>query len=622
MPSYLVANAMRENLSFISKKKYNLSMAFDLKNIPKEPGVYLMKDKMGKVLYIGKAKILQNRVKHYFSPTKEKRMMIPFLMSQVVDIETIVTFSEKDALILENDLIKRHQPKYNLLLKDDKSFIHLMIDQQHPWPRLQLIRYHGKFKTSNLLFGPYTSAFAARQTMNLMAQLFQLRQCSDHELRNRTRPCLLYSIKRCLAPCTQQCSTEKYREEVKRATAFLQGNNKDVIAELKRKMHHAAEVMEYERAGELKNTIRQIVDITGGKPSSIRTKGEDCDVLSLCHQGKYYLISQLIFRKGSLIGANHFRFMDLISTNQEIWESFLLQNYRKTHPLPPEICIPINLRQKKHLENILSTKISQPKKGEKYRFLKLAEKNATALIQKKDEQESMLIDLQELCDLSRYPMNIECFDVSHTSGTDLVACMIKFFNGIRDKKYTRFFKLKRIYKPDDYGALKEVLTRHYSKAKEDDTLPDLVLIDGGKGQLHIALEVFEKLEIASLDVLTLAKEKGRHSKGMHAEKIFLPHKKEPLSLPTHSPMLFLLQKMRDEAHRVVISFHLKRRNKRLLQTQLTTIPGIGPKKSSLLLKNFGSVKQLKKASRKELETIKGLSKKDLTAIKQFQKHAP
>jgi len=589
----------------------------NLDSLPKEPGVYLMKDGMGKILYIGKAKQLRQRVKQYFVPGRDGRMMVPFLTCQIKAIETIVTFSEKEALLLENNLIKQHQPKYNVLLKDDKTFISLTINHKHQWPMIKVTRYRGKQKGNALHFGPYTSAFAARQTLDLMTRIFKLRQCSDRELTSRTRPCLLYSIKRCLAPCVDQCTREEYEQEVKNAIDFLKGNDQKVMNQLKKERDKASENLEYERAGALHKTIEQIEHVTRSRQSIIRSKGKDCDIFALYHEGTRHIIAKLMYREGRLIGADHFKFIELASTDEEIWESFLLQHYQEKGP--PEVLLPIQLKQQKALEEILSLSLHSPQKGEKYHLLKLAEKNAKALFTDQQSKEELLLDLQETCDLSHCPVRIECFDTSNISGTDLVACMVGFTDGKRDKEKTRLFKIKGVQKSDDYGAMREVLTRHYTKAKDKDELPDLTLIDGGKGQLNIALEVFKELEIANVDVISLAKEEGRHDKGLNFEKIFVPHKKDPLFLSPRSPTLFILQQIRDEAHRVAISFHRKRRSKRLIHTELDEIPGIGPKKRTILLKTFGSVKQVKEATKEALKKIDGLNSRDIDAIIKFQR---
>ncbi|WP_420422202.1 excinuclease ABC subunit UvrC [Simkania sp.] len=603
-------------------------MSFDiskLENISQEPGVYLMKNRQENILYIGKAKNLKKRLKQYFLPGRDGRMMVPFLTSQVETIETIITFSEKEALLLENNLIKRHQPKYNVLLKDDKTFISLTINHRHKWPMIRLTRYKGKPQEGRLHFGPYTSAYAARQTLNLMQRIFQLRQCSDRELASRTRPCLLHDIKRCLAPCVEKCTKEDYEKEVERAIAFLKGNDKEVLKALQEEMKKASEALEFERAGALHKTIQQIEHVTSSQQSIVRSKGKDCDVFALHHEGKHHLISQLICREGRLIGAEQFPFTELASTDEEIWETFLLQHYKDQAKPPPEILLPVSLKHQTLIEEILSeesgrkVKLIYPKMGEKAQLILLAEKNAKTLFQQERKNQSaieeMLLDLEETCELTQCPLTIECFDTSNIAGTDLVACMVGFTNGERDKKRTRLFKIRGIDKSDDYGALRETLTRHFSKTKEKGELPDLALIDGGKGQLNVALEVLKELEIASVDVISLAKEEGRHDKGLNFEKIFVPHKKDPIFLSPRSSTLFILQKIRDEAHRVAITFHRKRRQKRTLQSSLDQVPGIGPTKRTRLLKHFGSVKKIKEATDDELLEVQGISQKDILALR-------
>lgn len=592
-----------------------------LETLPKEPGVYLMKNQRGKVLYVGKAKILRNRVKQYFFHNRDDRIMLPFLTSQVTEIETIVTFSEEEALLLENTLIKRYQPKYNVLLKDDKTFISLMINPHHKWPMVKLVRCRAIQKGENLYFGPYTSALAARNTLDLMAHLFQLRQCSDRELQSRKRPCLLYSIKRCLAPCVDKCSVGQYEEEVQRAISFLKGEDKNIIKQLRKEMQQASDQMEFERADNLKKAIEQITQITNSRHSTICPKGQDCDLFFLYQQEKFHVISQLTFRQGHLTGADHFKFMELASSDQEIWETFLLQYYHKNKntPPPPKILLSTKLHQKESLEKILSTKILHPQSGKNLLLLQLAHKNAKAFMEQLLSHDGLLIDLQERCELGRCPIHIECFDTSNISATDFVACMVRFSNGKRSSSHTRRFIIKQVKKPDDYGALKEVLMRHYCKAKREDTLPDLTLIDGGRGQLNIAINVFRELEIASVDLIALAKEDGRHSKGLSCEKIFIPYRDKPILLPPRSPTLLMLQKIRDETHRTAHAFHRTRRSRRLITTELQKIPGIGPKKSRLLLQHFGSTKQIKKAPMRELKKIKSLTKNNLNAIEEFQK---
>jgi excinuclease ABC subunit C len=597
-------------------------------SFPLDPGVYLMKDANAKVIYVGKAKNLKQRLKQYFSPGRDERAMVPFLIAQITSIDTLIVPNEKEAFLLENTLIKKHQPKFNALLKDDKTFISLMVNHKHPWPMIKLVRYKGKPKEDGLYFGPYTSAYAARQTFELLTRLFPLRQCSDEELKRRTRPCLLYSIKRCIAPCVNLCTKEEYADFVKGAIRFLKGQDKEILKDLHLEMEKASNTLQFERAAALLQTIRQIEHVTQSEHLVAKPTGKDTDVLALHRQGNEAVLMQLFFREGKLVGSEHYSFSRVAQYDDELFESFILQHYKHPELLPEEILLPIALKQGDVLSEILYEALQKkvhlltPLKGEKRSLVAIAEKNAKATFeQEKDHQEireKMLLDLQETCKLNRYPRRIECFDTSNISGTDQVACMVAFTDGEKDRKRVRLFQIKNIQKGDDYGAMHQVLSRRLLRAKEEDDLPDLVILDGGKGQLNIALDVFKELDIASIDAIAIAKEQGRHDKGMTNEQIFLPHHKDPILLSPNSPLLFLLQNIRDEAHAKAIGFHRKKRQKRLLTTSLSEIPGIGKIKSVRLLRHFGSIKRIKEADEAELRSIKGLTSKDIYALLRFR----
>jgi len=604
-------------------------MTFDpklLEQFPMQPGVYLMKDALGTVLYVGKAKLLKNRVKQYFAAaSSDDRPMIPFLLRQVAHIDTIVVPSEKEALLLESTLIKKHQPKYNAFFKDDKSFISLMINHKHPWPLLRLVRYKGAPPDDALYFGPYTSAYAARQTYELLTRLFPLRQCSDEELKRRTRPCLLYGIKRCVAPCVGKCTKEEYATYVDGAVKFLRGQDKEILQELKTKMEEAAEKLDYEQAASLLQLTRQIEHVMEGRALVLKANGKNSDALALYREGEEVMLVQLFFREGKLVGSEHYPFSRILEEDEELLSSFLLQHYRYKEELPDEILLPFSLKEADLLSDILSEAhkkkilLHTPQKGEKRALVEMAVQNATAIFkQEKDQQElkeKMLLDLQETLKLLRYPKRIECFDTSNISGTDPVASLIAFTDGKKDTKRTRLFKIKTTLKGDDYGAMREVLTRHLTRAKEAEDLPDLIIVDGGKGQLNIALEVFKALNIASVDLIALTKQEGRHDKGMTEERIFLPGNHDPIHLNPRSSLLFLLQKIRDEAHRTAIQFHRKRRHKRTLTSALDTVPGIGPIKRTRLLKHFGSVEKIRQASDGELKEVQGIGEKEIRLLR-------
>lgn len=585
-----------------------------------EPGVYLMKNRKKDVIYVGKAKNLKVRIKQYFAEGRDGRPMIPFLVAEICSIDIIVAPSEKEALLLENTLIKKHQPKFNALLKDDKTFVSLMINHKHPWPRIELVRYKGKPKKDGLYFGPYTSAFAARQTFDLMSRIFPLRQCSDQELKKRTRPCLLYGIKRCIAPCVNLCTKEEYQAVVDHATDFLKGHDKQVIEQLKIEMHQASEAMEYEKAATLLQLIKQIEHVTAGSGLVARAIGKDTDALGIYRQGHDVMLAQLFFREGKLVGSEHYSFTDVVESNEELLSSFMIQYYKDRTPIPTHVIVPYDLPPE--LEEILHLKIITPHKGEKKEIVEMAEKNALALFkQEKDDQElaeKMLMDLQETLHLTRYPDRIECFDTSNIAGTDLVASMVAFTEGKYDKSRARLFKIRDVTKGDDYGALREVLTRRLTRAKQENDLPDLVIVDGGKGQLSSALEVFKTLDIATVDLISLAKQEGKHDRGLTQERVFIPGRSDPIVLPLHSPLLFLLQRIRDETHRRAIGFHRKRREKRVISSLIDNIPGIGEVKRKRLLKHFGSLQRIFAASPADLLAVQGITSKDVDQIQKFK----
>ncbi len=596
-------------------------MSFDLSLYPDQPGVYLMKNSAGQVLYVGKAKNLRSRLKQYFAPNGDSREMVPYLIAQVTAIDTIVALTEKDALLLENNLIKRHTPKYNVLLKDDKTFVSLVVTK-HQWPMVRLVRYKGKPKNDGIYFGPYTNALAARQTYDLLLRLFPLRQCSDAELSSRERPCLLYDIKRCVAPCVGKCTQEEYDALVENAKRLLRGQDKQVVQDLQAQMQTASENLEFERADALLKMIRQIEHVTTVQHVE-NPFAKNADVVGIYREADAVLIALLLFRDGKLIGSEHFSFHQIASEDSELLESFLLQQYVAETPL--EILTPVELPRASALAEIFSEKmgrkveVSTPKLGKKKDLLEMAFRNAKALFLREQDarslREKQLLDLQETLSLTRYPRRIECFDTSNSGGTDPVASLVTFVNGEKDKGHMRLFKVRQ--KGDDYSAMREVIRRHLVREKEKGAFCDLLIVDGGKGQLNLALDVLKELDIASVDVIGVAKQEARHDKGLTQEKIFLPHREDPVLIDPRSPLLFLLQRIRDEAHRVAIQFHRKKRSERTIASALDEVRGIGPVKKKKLLQKFGSLKGILQASDEELKTV--VSEKDVQKLRELGK---
>ena len=588
-----------------------------LRLYPTSPGVYLMKSKGGTILYIGKAKNLKARIKQYFANHGDGRWIIPFLQELVVEIETIVTLTEKEALLLECTLIKKHKPCYNALLKDDKTYTALKINTKHPWPMLSLIRYKGKLKKDAEYFGPYTSAHDARQTMDLLQKIFPLRQCTDQELVRRHRPCILYDMKRCSAPCVGLITKDTYDSYVKDTIKFLQGHSKPITDQLMLDIEEASRNLEFEKAEHLYQLVKSINKTLQSQTVDKPTYGISADVLGIFREGDEVMLSQLVFQEGRLNAHHHHSFTKILESDAELIESFLLQNYGGKAMLTKQILIPTSLENASAIEEILGNKVSiyRPERGEKKSLIEMAYKNAEATFHmKKDKrlmQENALLQMQDKFQLRRYPERIECLDTSHLSGDEGVSAIVCFREGKPDKEFYRRYKLKTAKKSDDYGALREVLIRRYSK----DDLPDLLIVDGGKGHLNLALKVLYELNIVSLDVIGVAKEEGRHDKGSTQEQIYLSGIKDPVFLPIHSQSLFLLQRIRDEAHRFAITYQKKRRTISTIRSELKEVPGIGPVKLKALLRHFGSVKRIKDASDEELLKVKGITNTNVVSIR-------
>ncbi len=579
--------------------------------LPTKPGVYLMKNRHGKVLYIGKAKDLKNRVRQYFVPGRDGREMVPYLAKQVHEIETIVVRSEKEALLLENTLIKRYLPKYNALLKDDKSFFSLMINHKHRWPMLKIARYKGKPPKGNLYFGPYTNARAARQTQELLRQLFPLRQCSDHELASRLRPCILYDLKRCVAPCVNKCTKQDYDHLVEHVVQFLKGKDKTITKELEKEMMSASTELDFEKAERLHKTLLAIE--TTLEQQRVDKAGEkDLDVIGFHRHADKAALTLMQFREGKLTASHTHLFLQCAQSDEEIVSSFIMQHYEKLDERPTTVFLPIKLSNSEVLTRILKMSLHIPLKGSKKELIEMAHSNCIAKLDQapKEDPEQILMEMESKLHLTRFPERIECFDNSHISGSEPVSAMIVFTDGRRDSKEYRKYKVQT---DDDYAAMKEVITRRFSKGEK---LPDLVIVDGGRGHLNTALQVLSTLNISTIDVIGVAKETGRHDKGVSIERIYHPDYKEPILLPQNSRILFLLQQIRDEAHRFAITFHKQQRKKGLLKSELEEIKGIGPIKQRRLLTHFGSMKRVMEADEEQWAKIPGITKTDLKNLKQ------
>lgn len=589
---------------------------------PKKPGVYLMKDASKKVLYVGKAKNLHKRVAQYFIPGRDSRPQIPLLVAKIDHIETIVVSSDKEALLLEHTLIKKYKPRYNFLLRDDKSYACLEITK-HKWPALKLVRSRD-VKKSPTIFGPYPSGYAARQILHLLQRLFPLRECSDFVINNRTRPCILHQINRCIAPCVNKCTQGEYQDFVTQVKQFLKGQDSTILKDLKKKMKEASENMEYERAAHYLTTIRHIEALLE-KQNVISGSTINSDILGLYREGEMAMLSLLSFQKGHLVGSKTFPMQNEIEEDPELFGSFIAQNYLGKKELPHEILVPTTPSLSKILSDLVSqtsnhlVKIIMPQKGAKKKLLEMAYDNAKSAFTKEQKKaqgtEELLLDLKEKLNLSNYPGLIECFDNSHLSGSNPVSVMVSYQNGSYDKSRLRKYHLNTDQVFDDLKGMEEVLLRRYKNT--DFQLPDLIILDGGKTQLNVALKVLTKLDIVNIDVIALTKEAGRHDFGSTSERIFRPDQKDPIQLPKHSNLLFFLQNIRDQAHKSVILFQRKSRSKSTIRSALDDIPGIGPKKKKALITHFKSPKRVQEASAEELKEVKLLSSKDIQNIQQF-----
>lgn len=576
-----------------------------LNNLPDSPGVYLMKDAGGDILYIGKAGSLKDRVRSYFQKGANLTVKTSAMIEQVSDIEWIVTNSDLEALILENNLIKKNKPKYNVILRDDKNYPYLKLSVDEDFPRFSIVRRYKKDKA--LYFGPYVPANALRETLVVINKMFPLRKCKKNIDGKDERPCLNYQIGRCLAPCCGKISKEDYLKIVKDARLFLEGKDKELLKSLHEKMERESEALNFEEAARTRDRIKKIERVLEKQRITV-TEMIDQDVIGIAREGGNADIQILFIRNGMMTGRKDFFWDDLKDTsNSEVITSFIEQFYRDEIQIPDEVLIPIE-SEVRGIEEWLSQKkdkqvhIIAPKRGHKASLIKLSEENAliriNEVLTEKKKYEFILNELKDMIGLQQLPKRIEAFDISNISGSEAVGSMVVWEGEGPKKSDYRRFKIKTVHGADDYGMMKEVLHRYYSKlVKAQRSVPrpiaDLVMVDGGKGQLNIALDVFKELGIA-IKVIGIAKARGDDEK----ERIFLPNKDEPIELEPSSPVTLLLQRIRDESHRFAISYHRKLMNKRMFVSVLDDIEGIGPIKKRKLLSTFESAEAAANAVRR------------------------
>ena len=593
--------------------------------LPMEPGVYMFKDSKGEIIYVGKAKELRTRVRNYFREGGDGRYHIQFLVQRVHDLDYIVTETEQEALILENNLIKKHRPRYNIFLKDDKTYVSVRLNMEHPFPRLTVVRKPRKDKAR--YFGPYASAGSVRSTLRMLGRIFPMRTCTDQELANRKRPCLYYYIKRCSAPCVGYIDAQMYQDTVGKVTMFLKGKGDELIKTLKDKMDLQAAERQYEEAGRTRDQL-YAVQRTLEKQRITTPKEAGRDIFGVYREKERMVIQSLYVRAGKMTGGDAYYFDNAnLSTNEHL-ASFINQFYQRGGRVPAEILLSDEIEDREGLESYLAgerkrpVKIRHPKRGELKKLTELAVKNAKHVLEERGalgRNTELLEEMQDLLELKKYPRRIECFDISNFRGREAVASQVTFIDGEAAKTLYRHYRVRTVEGSDDYGMMREILERRIVRGIKERNLPDLLVVDGGRGQLNVALELVRRLGVEDIDALGVAKvraENGRR-KVRDKERIYSPLLPEPLLLEGNSEALYLLQRVRDEAHRFAITYHKKLRSKRFEASILDSIPGVGPVTKRRLLAAFGSIDAVRRAGTAELSAIQGVSSDLASRIKEF-----
>ncbi|RII25604.1 MAG: excinuclease ABC subunit C [Geobacter sp.] len=586
-------------------------------NLPSAPGVYLMKGKDGQVLYVGKARELKKRVRSYFTAARDARYHIRFLMERVEDIQVIVTDTEKEALILENTLIKQYRPRYNFNLRDDKTYFSLRLDPTEEFPRLGIVRKVPR--DGARYFGPYSSAAAAREVLKQLYKIFPLRHYPLETCRRRRRPCLFYQIRQCSAPCHGLISPEDYGALVDGAVLFLSGRSSELVRLLRQRMATAAGSEEYETAARYRDLLNAI-QVTVEKQKMV-SSGGDTDVVGFHREGNRMEISLLFIRGGSLIGNRNYSLAWELDDAEGI-ASFLSEYYGGEVVIPDELLVPLPLPESEAFAEFLGEKrgkrttVTRPLRGTKLELVKLAEKNATTSAREKEQRAAdsreILTALQEHLHLPKLPRRIECYDISNLQGGEAVGSGVAFTDGKPDKAHYRRYRIKSVTGANDFAMLHEVLSRRFRRAQEGAELPDLIIIDGGPGQLNVLTAILRDLGIEDVAAASLAKsrvtrEMGATEISRSDERIFLPGRKNPVVLRQNSPPLLLLARIRDEAHRFAITYHKTLRSTTSLTSGLDRIPGVGPARKKALLRHFGSLRQVTEATVEELAVVPGVT---------------
>jgi excinuclease ABC subunit C len=638
--------------------------------LPAEPGVYLMRDREGAVVYVGKAASLRSRVRSYFDRSGDDRYFIPLLDGLLGDLDVVVTRSEKEAVLLENELIKRHKPRFNVRLRDDKDFIVLRLDERHPYPRLEVARARQRKDDGARWFGPYSSASSIRETLRVVNRWFQLRTCTDHVFDHRKRPCILFQIHRCPAPCVYEVPPEDYRASVTDAVAFLEGREGELTERLRTRMRDAASGLRFEEAARLRDQL-QAVERSLEKQRVLMGDLGDRDVVGLHREGPDLVIQVLSMRGGKLIDSRAHPFTGQEFPDEELASSFLGLYYEKVPP-PEEVLVPFPPANAEALAEVLSerrgarVRLAVPRRGAKSDLLEAARRNAEQSFrgwrEEGERRGEALTALTRTLHLAREPRWMECYDISTFQGSQAVGSGVSMRDGEADRAGYRRYRVKGVAGQDDFAMLHEVMARRLRRALADGAMPDLIVIDGGKGQLSAALAAAQDLGVATrpvpgnpgapfVQMVSLAKSRNldaaalgttrvvsrrgagggagladaaeRADRGFVAEaqrspeRVFLPGRKDPVVLRQNSAELFLLVRLRDEAHRFAVEFHRKLRGRRNLRSVLEEIPGIGAGRRRALLRHLGSLRRVREATVEELAAVPGLGPAQARAIHGF-----
>ena len=603
--------------------------------LPREPGVYVFKGARGEILYIGKARDLRARVQTYLNEAGDGRPLVPYLRSEARDIDAIVTPDEFQALLLENSMIRKEKPKYNIRLRDDKSYVSLRYDPRQAFSRLEVVR---RVKRDGARYlGPFLSASSVRATLRLILELHPLRLCTDAVFRNRTRPCVYHPIGLCPAPCVGKITPGEYEENLRAAVRLLKGQDTDLVEALEKKMWAASRARNFEAAGRIRDQIRA-VERTAENARVVRTGFMDRDALALAREGDDLVVEVLTVREGRLVQARGHAFSSPLP-DEEVLLSFLVQYYGQERGFPLQVLVELEPEGRKHLEAWLGSlrggavQIRVPRRGEGVKLLHMAARNARQALDKhltrSGENAALLEDLRHRLGLSRKPVRMECYDVSHTGGRETTGVVVTFENGVAQKDGYRKFRVRGPAEGDDYEALEEVLRRRFTRlVAEAKARPDLVVVDGGKGQLGRAVQVLKQVGVGTDEVDLISLAKGRTEEGRRIpaperrEKIFVAGAGDPRFLDRGDPALHLLDRLRDEAHRFAITYHRTLRARARVGSTLETVPGVGPRTRDRILTAFGSVEGLQDVGAGEIAVAAGVPRKTADAVARWVRTQP